>query len=261
MCAANSILSFGPVHWGLNRIYSESLDEGEDMQEYYLSDSQNELSRLAFQHQVWAKETVDLWQRAKFMPGDRILDLGCGPGYTTLDLAQLVGPSGKVTGVDSSEKFISYLDKTLEATATRNVETHICDISKLPFSPSCFDGIYSRMVMCFLKDPKAVLTNLVKMLKPGGKMVITDFFSYADSFFVVPESKAITKAMKGIEKGNSVLGGNFNVQRKIPSDLSDLGLDIIDTKASVRTGMSGQVWWKNNFSAKLKLMISGEIGI
>lgn len=213
------------------------------METYYLTDSQNELDRLAFQYRVWAEETAGLWKRAQFKVNDDILDLGCGPGHASISLSQLVGEQGTVTAVDSSEKFISHLNKKLEASEISNVTTQVTDINQLTFPTNSFDGIYSRMVMCFLRDPKQVLTQMVKMLRPGGKIVITDFFSYSESFHIVPQSSIIDKAMAMIEKGNTLSGGNFSVQKEVPCLLADLGLKIIDTKAYVRTAHPKEPLW------------------
>ncbi len=214
------------------------------MDTYYLTDSQDELERLGFQHQIWEKETTDLWRRANFTVGNHILDLGCGPGYTTLNFSRLVGAHGKVTAIDSSEKFISYLSKSLNALELKNVKSMVMNINEVDFPENTFDGIYSRMVMCFIDNPKKVLKKLVGALKPGGKIAITDFFSYSKSFSVIPHSENIQKAIEMIEFGNGESGGNFNIQREIPTLLSELGLKIIDTKAHVRTATPKNPLWQ-----------------
>ena len=78
---------------------------------YFLRDKEDqELSRLAFQHQVWSEETAEMLRRAGFRLGHSLVDLGCGPGYLSFDLSKIVGPNGKVIAVDNSKKFIDYID-------------------------------------------------------------------------------------------------------------------------------------------------------
>ena len=82
-----------------------------DKRSYILGTDQEELKRLKTQHDVWKSETLKGWSLAGFKSRDVILDLGSGPGYCTQELAEIVGPSGKVIGVDRSESFINYLEQ------------------------------------------------------------------------------------------------------------------------------------------------------
>ena len=81
----------------------------EDREPYILGTDEEELQRLKIQHNVWKSETVKGWALAKFKLGEVILDLGSGPGYCTKELANIVGPPGKVIGVDRSQSFINHL--------------------------------------------------------------------------------------------------------------------------------------------------------
>src|SRR5262245_18058264 len=74
-----------------------------DEQEYVLGTNRDELVRLGLQHQLWARYAADAWERAGFGPGKKLLDVGCGPGYASLDLAALVGTRGHVHAIDISE--------------------------------------------------------------------------------------------------------------------------------------------------------------
>ena len=77
--------------------------------EYVLGTHGDELGRLGLQHQLWAEYTTRAWERAGFGLGQKLLDVGCGPGYATFDLANRVGANGKVFAVDQSERFLGYL--------------------------------------------------------------------------------------------------------------------------------------------------------
>jgi SAM-dependent methyltransferase len=70
--------------------------------EYVLGTHDDEVSRLALQHRVWRPRALDAWRRAGFMVGQTLLDLGCGPGHAAADLAEIVGPSGRVVAIDQS---------------------------------------------------------------------------------------------------------------------------------------------------------------
>ena len=74
-----------------------------DVDAYILGTDQEELDRLELQHKVWASETRTGWLNAEFREGQTILDLGCGPGSCSTELAEIVGSNGKVVALDRSK--------------------------------------------------------------------------------------------------------------------------------------------------------------
>ena len=78
---------------------------------YILGTDEQELYRLGLQHQVWASEAQKGWNLAQFSSGQTILDLGCGPGFCSKELAFLTGPKGKIIGIDRSKNYIDYFVK------------------------------------------------------------------------------------------------------------------------------------------------------
>ena len=101
-------------------------------------------------------------------PGERILDIGCGSGETTLELARAVSPGGEVTGVDISRPLLDLARRRAEGlTGVRFVEG---DAQVHPFAPGSFDGVFSRFGVMFFADPAAAFANLRKALKPGGRL-------------------------------------------------------------------------------------------
>ena len=70
--------------------------------EYVLGTYDEEIERLGLQHRVWRAHMTDCWKRAGLSVGQKVLDVGAGPGYATLDLAQIVGPLGRVAALELS---------------------------------------------------------------------------------------------------------------------------------------------------------------
>jgi SAM-dependent methyltransferase len=70
--------------------------------EYILGTDRDELRRLELQHEVWLADARAICTRAGFAPGHTLLDLGCGPGYASFELAHIVGPTGKIIARDKS---------------------------------------------------------------------------------------------------------------------------------------------------------------
>src|SRR5437867_13080004 len=79
--------------------------------DYVLGTHDEELARLGLQHRVWRPVVLDCWQRAGITVGKRVLDVGAGPGYATVDLAEIVGPPGEVVALERSNKFVRAINE------------------------------------------------------------------------------------------------------------------------------------------------------
>src|SRR5512133_1831811 len=98
--------------------------------ESVLGTHEEELARLGLQHRVWRPVVLDCWQRAGITVGKRVLDLGAGPGYVAIDLAEIVGPTGEVVALERSQNFIRAIQKTCRARSLANVSVHELDLMK-----------------------------------------------------------------------------------------------------------------------------------
>jgi len=92
--------------------------------DYVLGTHDEELARLGLQHRVWRPVVLDCWQRAGVTVGKRVLDVGAGPGYATVDLAEIVGPTGEVVALERSRNFIDAMEATCRARSLTNVKIH-----------------------------------------------------------------------------------------------------------------------------------------
>src|ERR1051325_10709821 len=119
--------------------------------EYVLGTDQDELTRLGFQHQLWLEHAASAWERAGFGPGQKLLDVGCGPGYATFDLSSRVGAQGQVRAIDASGRFIAHLEAGARMRGVNNIAAAIGDVERLALSKGAFDGAYARWVLCFVK--------------------------------------------------------------------------------------------------------------
>jgi SAM-dependent methyltransferase len=102
-------------------------------------------------------------------PGDRVLDLGCGFGETTLRLAETVGAGGSALGIDVSEPFVEMARKEAEKAGAANVEYLCADVQALEL-PREFDYAFARMGLMFFANPVAALRNVAGALVPGGSL-------------------------------------------------------------------------------------------
>lgn len=103
-------------------------------------------------------------------PGERIVDVGCGPGTTAIELAQRVGPDGGVVGLDISEAMVAAAQRRADRVAASNVQFMVHDLEREAADGAVFDGAYSRFGVMFFVDPVAAFTNLARSLRPGGRL-------------------------------------------------------------------------------------------
>src|SRR5207302_9804012 len=99
--------------------------------EYVLGTNEEELVRLGFQHQIWRAQAYAIWERAGFAPGQTLLDIGCGPGFTTFDLAQLVGPTGRIRAFDMSPRYVDHLNAQKGPRGLSNIEATVGDVQAM----------------------------------------------------------------------------------------------------------------------------------
>jgi len=104
--------------------------------------------------------------------GERVVDLGTGPGLLALDLAQQVGPTGAVDGIDFSESMVALAQRRCSALSWVNIRTG--DVSALPYDDAAFDVAVCIQVYEYVPVVERALRELKRVLKPGGRAVIVD---------------------------------------------------------------------------------------
>ncbi|MEA2901863.1 MAG: hypothetical protein QOH36_1750 [Actinomycetota bacterium] len=104
-------------------------------------------------------------------PGDDVLDVGCGTGKPTADLARLVVP-GRVLGVDLSAQMLERGRRRAEADGITNVEFVQADAQVHPFEEASFDVAFSSFGAMFFNDQVAAFTNIGRALRPGGRLAV-----------------------------------------------------------------------------------------
>jgi ubiquinone/menaquinone biosynthesis C-methylase UbiE len=105
-------------------------------------------------------------------PGERILDIGCGPGYYVAELAEEVGPDGTVTGIDPSAAMLAVARRRSESLPGTSFGEG--EATALPFDDASFDAAVSVQVMEYVPDVAAALVEVHRVLRPGGRAVLWD---------------------------------------------------------------------------------------
>jgi 2-polyprenyl-3-methyl-5-hydroxy-6-metoxy-1,4-benzoquinol methylase len=136
--------------------------------------TEDELQRLTDQGKLVAATTRALLVEAGLQPGMRVLDVECGVGDVSLLLAELVGSSGEVVGLDTNARALELAQAravTIGASQTRFVQS---DLRKFPVARS-FDAVVCRFVLMYFADPASVLRRLAAHIGPGGIVAFQEF--------------------------------------------------------------------------------------
>ena len=110
----------------------------------------------------------------RLQPGERVLDLGCGAGTDSLVAALMVGPGGRVTGIDMTPEMLAKARAAAGELAVENVEFVEGEAEQLPFGDASFDVVISNGVIDLIPDKDAVFAELHRVLVPGGRIQVAD---------------------------------------------------------------------------------------
>ena len=117
----------------------------------------------------------DSYEKMLIASGDRVLDVGCGPGIDVVGMAKLVTKEGLAVGIDYDSEMIVAAKTLAESQGVSDtVEFHTQDVSTLPFDNDYFDSCRSERVFMHLTDPLTTLKQMYRVTKPKGKIVVTD---------------------------------------------------------------------------------------
>mgnify|MGYP001822946629 CR=1 FL=1 len=113
--------------------------------------------------------------------GDKVLDIGCGFGETALEIAEMVGPTGEVLGIDCTDAFLDIANQERDGAGADNVRYEVGDAQECDLPEGYFDVVYSRFGVMFFQSAVRALRNANRSLKPGGKVCLIVWRSLADN--------------------------------------------------------------------------------
>jgi SAM-dependent methyltransferase len=211
--------------------------------EYVLGTHDEEIERLGLQHEVWKPRVLAAWRRAGVRAGQTVLDVGCGPGHASLDLAAIVGPGGRVVAVDQSRRFIDHLEARARARDALNIDTcqRDLDCDALPRLEA--DAAWCRWIFAFVTQPRALLARLADALTRDGAFVIHEYYDYG-AWRLLPPSAELEEFVSAVMASWRAEGGDPDVGRWLPAWLTDLGFDVTSARAHVELARPGDPMWQ-----------------
>ena len=162
-------------------------------------------------------------------PGLRVLDFGCGPGTITVGLARAVDP-GEVHGIDMEESQIGMARSAAGAGGHSNATFHVGDITALPFEDNVFDVAHCHAVLMHVPDTRAVLSEVKRVLKPGG--IIANREMFVESSFLEPSGENFGAAWATFSRLLAANGGHPQMGKELKNTFLEAGFSDISVGGS-----------------------------
>ncbi len=212
--------------------------------DYFIGVHAAEIDRLRDQHEAWKPETVALWNDAGFRSFSSILDLGCGPGFTSLDLAGEIVSSGEICAVDKAPAYLQYLADAIRARNLKNLTTLNTDVTKSGPIRGDFEGVFCRWFLAFLRDDLAVvLQNIRESLRPGGVFAAMEYLTLR-SATCSPSSAAFDAHTRAWIDFYARNGGDSSIGESLPRHLTAAGFKIQSLRCVGGMAIPKHRWWE-----------------
>ena len=216
--------------------------------EYVLGTGDVEVERLGLQHRIWRPDALAGWRGAGFTAGQTLLDVGCGPGYATVDLAEIVGPSGRVLAMDQSRRFLDVLEAQIRHRRLDNVTPTELDLGSAALPEVRADGAWCRWIFCFVPDPRRLVERIARRLTRGAALVVHEYFHYETWRFAPPlaEHQEFVREVVASWRDS---GGEPDIALVLPRWLEELGFRVEALRPIVHVvGPESYIWqWPASF--------------
>ncbi|MEV6211049.1 methyltransferase domain-containing protein [Kitasatospora sp. NPDC051914] len=180
-------------------------------------------------------------------PGQRLLDVGCGPGTITADLAERLGPEGRTVAVDTSAEVLARAAAHAAERGIGTVAFEVADVHRLPYADGAFDVVHAHQVLQHVADPVAALREMRRVTAPGGLVAVRDADYAAMAWYPeFPELAEWSSLYRRIARAN---GGEPDAGRRLAAWARAAGFtDLTATSSSwtfadpERRGWWGESW-------------------
>jgi SAM-dependent methyltransferase len=211
--------------------------------DYLLGTHEEELTRLGLQHRVWRPRALDGWRRAGFTVGQTLVDVGCGPGFATLDLAEIVGSSGRIIAIDRSNRFLTALQTAIVSRGFDNISVLELDLNHAELPSLQADGAWCRWVFAFVEKPRDLLQRIGRMLRTDGTLVIHEYCHYS-TWRLSPRSALHENFVSVVMETWRKEGGEPDVGLILPVWLKELGFNIISMQPMMDVISKSNFLWQ-----------------
>src|SRR2546421_1573200 len=193
--------------------------------DYVLGTHEEELARLGLQHRAWRSVALDCWQRAGITVGKRVLDVGAGPGYAAVDLAEIVGPTGEVVALERSQNFVRAMETTCRERSLANVKIHELDLMQDQLPMDDYNFVWCRWVVSFVNDPPLLIKKLGAIM-PKGSVAIFHEYGHYETWRFLPRLPMQERFREHVIATWRESGGEPDGAARLPGLLAENGFVI-----------------------------------
>jgi ubiquinone/menaquinone biosynthesis C-methylase UbiE len=152
---------------------------------------------------------LEVMREAAPSSGEAVLDIGCGCGLTTLELARRAGPTGRVVGIDISRPMLADAERRAAGHEGAPIRFVAGDAQTWAFEAATFDLVFSRFGVMFFDDPDAAFTNLRRALRSSGKLAFVAWRSPAENPFMTTAKRAAEPLLSNMPTPDPNAPGQF----------------------------------------------------
>lgn len=193
-------------------------------QTYAIRGGRTGRERLRVLSNVLQAGTYSLLDKVGLRPGMVCLDVGCGGGDVTRELARRVGATGRVVGLDMDTAQLEIVRAEATTQNISNIDYRFADIVNPPNDLRNFDLVYTRFLLCHLAKPTEALSWMVQCLRPGGVLAVED--CDFTGHFCYPPLPAFDQYVSLMGEAMRRRGGDPTIGLKLPQMLIEVGLNI-----------------------------------
>ena len=196
---------------------------------YALGSSRSESARLQRQADELAPDSIALIDRVGLRPGDRALDLGCGPRGVIELLVERVSPGGQVVGADADPVHLAMASELVASLALDGVEIVSADARDTGLASESFDLVHARTLLVTLPEPAEVVAEMVRLVRPGGWVVSLEPDSAGGICY--PPSPAFDRLSDLFPKAFARNGADPQIGRRLGELYREAGLEDVRVEA------------------------------
>ena len=196
-------------------------------EEYVIRGGVDGRERLRLLSEVMGPSTSALLAEAGIPAGSKCLDVGCGGGDVTFELARAAGSTGEVIGIDLDETLLDIARRESDQKGLDNITFEVRDV--IDWEPSeLFDIVYARFLLTHLPDPGSLITAIRRNIRAGGMIIVEDIDFRGH--FSEPDCPALRRYVEFYTKSVHLRGADANIGPRLPGLLQNAGFDDIQMK-------------------------------
>jgi len=210
---------------------------------YLLATGEAAATRLRLLDQIFGPATRELLTKAGLTEGWRVAEIGCGSGLVALWMAERVGPRGSIAAVDQSGAQLEVARRNAQGVGLKNISFHEGSANETGLPRDSFDMVYSRFLLCHVKNPLAALKEMRALLRNGGVLVSEDY-DYT-SIASEPPRRAYARLVEIIGNMDAKRGVDSTIGSKLQRLFREAGFATVEVsvkQTSLQRGEGKRFW-------------------